>query len=1043
MNPDARVFRGTASRRSVPLLAALMGLASAAAQPAGTGSIEGRVLNATNGLYLENARIIVANTDVAVFTNPAGEYRLDAVPAGEVQLKVSYTGLEPATATVAVTPRATARRDFTLSRAGVSALEAAGEGTVKLNAFTVTAERETNASAIALNEQRYSSNIKAVVSTDAFGESVDNNVGDFIKFLPGVQPEYVSGQVRTISLRGFDANFTPMLMDGQSIASTGAIGFSRSTELEAQAMSAVSRIEVHKVPTPDMAAEGLGGTVNMVTRTAFERSRPELRFRVASQFEEARAYFWEKAPTRESSRGYQFTPVVSFGYENPLSKTLGIAVSGDWINTLRDFHRTNTTYSFAQSGVPAVTSATPFLRNYGVTGGPSGGQRTSLSARVDWRPLPRHTVSAKVNGIHSESSFIQTALNFDPGTAVVGNGFAFGPDFTDGGIGRGSTNFGTNTRHKFIASHGWSVTHRFDGRVWQTESGVNFTEGKTWYRVADDGRFQSFSITSTTPLTVKYRGIADGQPRGFIVTDAAGEPWNPYAIANYRLNNVGENREDGSDFKHTVFFNVKRHLDFLPFPASLKVGTHVREQKRDRRGVARTWTYLGPDGIAGNEDNRLNASFILPDSRVGSYFGLPTDVQWPNPFKIHEVYRAHPEQFQLGAVAAESNRIANSEHFNETITAYYARADVSFFRNRLQLVGGVRFEHTDDNGEGRLNVPDNVWQRNAAGDYVLDSAGRRIRRSDAGAAGSMEELLLTNVERGARVWRDYHHYAPSLNGQFLLTENLKLAVGFAKTLGRPDISNIVPNLVINEDDGDPDAPGSITTRNSGLRPWTSRNYGVSLEYYFGNNSSATVGVFRNDISGFFVTPPALVLTPEKLTELGLDQRFVGWTLTGAPFNSASTARVTGLEAGFNQSLAYLGSWARPIRLGANITLNQTEGAGGSDLERAVPKTGNITFAYSRRPYVVRVNWNYRGNQRRGPVSGIGPGAYLFTAPQQQLEASLEWQFTKNLSFSLTSRNLLKESVIEHAYGTETPYYARARVDTPMGRYFTFGIKGTY
>ncbi len=1057
-NPAPRTVRSTFSRMNPPntprvvahrlltclpvLGLAIALLAPASAQPAARGVIEGRVMNATNGLYIENARVAIESTDIVRFTNDAGEYRIDPAPLGAVQLKISYTGLEPQTASVTVAPDAPAKRDFTLSRAGVSAPEMR-DGVVQLNAFTVISERETNASAIALNEQRYSSNIKSVVSTDAFGESVDNNVGDFIKFLPGVQPEYVSGQVRTISLRGFDASFTPMLMDGQSIASTGAIGFSRSTELEAQALSSVSRIEVHKVSTPDMASEGLGGTVNMVTRTAFERSKPEFRFRAASQFEEARWRFWERRPARESNRAYQFTPVVSFGYEHPISKTLGIAISGDWINTLRDFHRQNTTYSFGQSGVASVTPATPFLRNYNVTGGPSGSQRTSLSTRVDWRPFPKHTITAKLSGIYSESSFIQTSINFDTGTAVNGGGFAFGPDFTDGGVGRGNVSYGTNTRHKFIASHTTSLTHRFDGRLWQSEAGINFAEGKTWYRVASDGRFQSFSVTPFSPLTVQYRDIDEGRPGSILVSDAAGNPFDPFAISNFRLNNVGENREDGSDFKHTAYLNLKRHLDFLPFPASIKVGSHIREQKRDRRSRSSSWTYLGPDLIAANEDNRLNPAFILPDSRVGGYFGLPGGIQWPNAFKIHEVFTANPQQFQLNAPSAEGNRIANSEHFDEAITAYYARADFSFLRNRLQFVAGARYEKTEDKGEGRLTQPDNVWQRDADGNYALNASGQRIRRADAGAVGSLEELALTNVERGAVVYRDYHHYSPSVNASFLITENLKLAGGFAKTLGRPNINNIVPNLVINEDDGDPDAPGSISTRNSGLRPWTSKNYALSLEYYFANNSSATIGVFRNDITGFFVTPPASILTPERLDELGLDQRFVGWMMTGAPFNSDSTARVTGFEASFSQGLGYLGAWARPIRFGANITLNQVEGAAGSNIETAVPKIGNITFAYSRRPVVVRVNWNYRGNQRRGALTGVGPGAYLFTAPQQQLESSIEWQWTKRLSWFVTSRNLLKQSVVEHNYGTETPYYARFRSDTPMGVYFTFGVKGVY
>ena len=48
-------------------------LASLAAQTAGSGTIEGRVLNATNGSYLGNARVVVEGTSLQTFTDAAGE----------------------------------------------------------------------------------------------------------------------------------------------------------------------------------------------------------------------------------------------------------------------------------------------------------------------------------------------------------------------------------------------------------------------------------------------------------------------------------------------------------------------------------------------------------------------------------------------------------------------------------------------------------------------------------------------------------------------------------------------------------------------------------------------------------------------------------------------------------------------------------------------------------------------------------------------------------------------------------------------------------
>src|SRR5690606_10236439 len=63
-------------RLSAALILALVGSPAGIAQTAATGTVAGRVQNATNGLYVEHARIRVAGTARQTFTNAAGEYRL-------------------------------------------------------------------------------------------------------------------------------------------------------------------------------------------------------------------------------------------------------------------------------------------------------------------------------------------------------------------------------------------------------------------------------------------------------------------------------------------------------------------------------------------------------------------------------------------------------------------------------------------------------------------------------------------------------------------------------------------------------------------------------------------------------------------------------------------------------------------------------------------------------------------------------------------------------------------------------------------------------
>jgi hypothetical protein len=62
---------------------------------------------------------------------------------------------------------------------------------------------------MAINEQRFATNIKSVMSTDSFGEIAEGNVGDFAKFLPGVTIDYGGGGARGISVGGMPTYTTP------------------------------------------------------------------------------------------------------------------------------------------------------------------------------------------------------------------------------------------------------------------------------------------------------------------------------------------------------------------------------------------------------------------------------------------------------------------------------------------------------------------------------------------------------------------------------------------------------------------------------------------------------------------------------------------------------------------------------------------------------------------------------------------------------------------------------------------------------------------
>ena len=193
----------------------------------------------------------------------------------DVTLEVFYTGLDTSRVSVTLSAGQASSQNFVLTNRQLSG----DDETVTLDAFLVQATEQAN-DAVAINEQRFSSNIKNVISADAFGDVTEGNPGEFLKYLPGVSVDYVAADVRSISVRGFGSKFTSVNVDGNRMASSASSGDSRSFELEQVSMNNVARLEVVKVPLPSMPADSLGGSVNMISKNAFERDNAEFKYRI-------------------------------------------------------------------------------------------------------------------------------------------------------------------------------------------------------------------------------------------------------------------------------------------------------------------------------------------------------------------------------------------------------------------------------------------------------------------------------------------------------------------------------------------------------------------------------------------------------------------------------------------------------------------------------------------------------------------------------------------------------------------------------------------
>jgi len=1042
-----RAVTALASRLCVFAVLLLASFAPSRAQPtANTAALTGRVQNEATSQYLNNARVSVKGTDVTAFTDETGTFRLSGLPAGAVTLEVFYSGLDPLQLTVEVRAGQTVQRDINLTN---KAAYGDSSGVVKLDAFVLSSSKLTEGEALATNEQRFASNIKNVVATDAFGDVTEGNVAEFMKFLPGVTVEYSDASPNAVAIRGFDPNMTGVTVDGSQMANASGSAANRSFLFTQVSINNTSRIEVTKVPTPSSPADGISGTVNMISKSAFERSKAQFNYRLFVSASSDGMQL-EKQPYPTDQYISRIKPGFDFDYTLPITKNFGIVFTGLSSKQWNEQNISTMTWNTSAAGTGATTSR-PYLQSHQIIDAPKWYERHSTSLKADWRITPNSVLSIGGQAtyyIDKNGNVNRTATAGTNATPSVAGGTAlsFDENGTVGATGRGGVTFGGNFLHIDARTLGTNTRYRFDNGNWKIDTGGHVSTSKTWRRYEQKGTFQALNLTMLNPVRVTFEGITPERPNRIRVFDNNNRELDINDINNYRMNaGNAVNSTDYRDHKENVFggdAHLTRRLTVLDVPGSVQIGGLYRAQDRDRRSTTNTWTYNPPDG------NPSPVPFLAQVYKNRpNYFGFD-NIPWTSSTQAVEAWKKNPNLFiQTPAqqVAAAQAQIVGSEWLRESVTAFYAQAEARLFKNRLTVLTGVRYEKTHDKGEGPVNEPSAVWLRDPDGTFARNAQNQRIRRPEAGAVGSMEELRLIRQERANIGNRSYDGYYPSLHLTYNATTNFQVRAAYAKTYGRPDFTNIVPNATITENDiefsTDPNAiPGVISVRNTGLKPWTAENYDLSAEYYTDNGGLITAGVFRKDITDFFGTLQT-VATEEVLEEFGLDPRYVGWRLNST-INSGD-ARVSGVELNIRQSLAPLGKYGRYFSMFANATKLRLQGNRTADFNRFLPKSANWGFTFTKNPITFMAKWHHRGEQNRGPSTAQGPNAFVYQDARTTLDVNLSYQAFKRFSVFVNSRNVTNVHFNASRYQADTPEYARRSSSNSYGAQWSFGVKGTF
>ncbi len=557
-----------------------------------TGSIRGRVQNVVTGRYLNNARVAVKQTNIFTLTDEYGNYQLARVPSGPTVLEIFYTGLDPQLISLIVPAGQSVTQDVALTNV---ALYGSKDAVVRLDPFTVASTKATDGAEIAINEQRSAPNIKNVVSTAAFGDVVGgNSMGEFLKFIPGVQTQGGQYESESVYVRGFPNYMTTVSSNGAQMATSQVSGNNRQFGLQAISINSVARVEVTKVPTPSTGADTMAGSVNFVGRNAFESARAEFKYQL-NLMGSSLSLNLKKLPAPDEIYTYRIRPGFSFNYTLPINDKLGIVLSGSHSNMYVPQNTDTFTYTPSGTGTGASLSK-PYLSSWALLDAFQYRYRSNVTFKTDWRVTPHSVLSFSFSSNYQLMlSPSNNTITFGTGTTgtptvVGGVPISYGDNYTIGATGRGAVTIAGLYTRRTEATNGENIQYRFDDGEWKVEARGGVSTARAWFRTIEKGNFSQVNATLRFPVRVVFSDINNyaGQPGKTQVFNANNQEVDPYDPNNYNLTRAtGQGRTSAMKCKVTVWMSGAG-FDFFPSPP------RFRWAARSRNRTATNRTRAGP-----------------------------------------------------------------------------------------------------------------------------------------------------------------------------------------------------------------------------------------------------------------------------------------------------------------------------------------------------------------------------------------------------------------------------------------------------------------
>lgn len=714
-------------------LLALALLSSTAFSQAAAGSINGRVSEAVTGKSLQGAIVKLLGTTAVAYTDAEGRFSLPGLAAGSYRVEVDYVGLDAYTTSVTVSGGLTATVNAMLE-----------SNVMKMESFTVA--ESARGQSLAINQQKTASGIVNIVSEDTFGQMISGNIGYTLQRLPGLSVnEDEDGTPNGVNIRGMESKYNSFQTDGFRTPTSGnSRGFATSQLLA----DGVSNIEVVKAPTADRDGDAIGGIINTISRSAFERDGREIKITTAG-------VYYDMNNQWSYDTGLLYSDILSVGGG---TKNLGVSFTVSAYETSRAYDNVDLDYFYVRpTDRPDLKLTEPLyfhsigtpqtnfrdVKSWGLTG--SLDYRLSANATLFFRPSFSHNTTTAEKP--EERIYVVTSggpanvLSITPRT----------------GAGRLTNN-----------------EHRYQNRQSEADNDLfSFTAG-------GEQRFDTIKVNYSgyyaenernTDRSLQYVVRNTGFQNAYDRSDTLRPKYtnlNGKSAFDTTTITRGDMTINPSEYAEEVMsgkVDVEKSYRGDALSGKLKFGLKTNRSTREQDASSSVY-------VTGTAASGFPYADIMRRSNR-TVAGIPMSLETDIP-KLEALFRSRPELFVLQAPAAFQNSVFSDFLSRESTHSAYVMGAVT--KGRTTLTPGLRMERNTFESTTNQFIP---------------ALGARAARVE-----------VVNRER------TYTSWLPSAHLRYELGRNLILRASYNRSYSRPDLDDLLRGRLVNIDndtitDGNP------------------------------------------------------------------------------------------------------------------------------------------------------------------------------------------------------------------------------------------------